>query len=125
MTLDAVSGLILPRQFIDEKASLKKVIDDFVDQTVRDNNHLKDTYYLTIHAKFDPNDPSSFNISRPVITSKLPPFQSNSFVFWVCPKKGICELLWMVSPKRSGRKLKVEFNTQGVAYLQATGAMPS
>jgi len=31
----------------------------------------------------------------------------------------------MVAPAKKGEKLKVEFNKQGVAYLQAKGAMPS
>ena len=125
MTVDPVSGLILPQQFIDQKQSLKKVIDDFVDSTVRENSHLTRTYYLTIHAKFDDGLGGNFRISRPVITYKLPPFQSNSFVFWVNNKKSVCELLWMVSAKKPGQKLKVEFNKTGVAYLQAQGAMPS
>ena len=46
-------------------------------------------------------------------------------VYFVSPKSGLCELLWIVAPKKKGQKLKVEFNTKGVAYLQAKGAMPS
>lgn len=121
---DPVSGLFLPRQFVDEKQSLKKVIDDVVDRAVLENQHLKDTYYLTLHAKFDNLDPSKFVISRPVITSRLPPFTSSQMVFWVSNRKGICELLWMVT-RGKDKKLKVEFNKTGVAYLQAKGAMPS
>ena len=120
---DPTSSLILPSQFIDEKQALKKVIDDVIDNAVNANQHLKHTYYLTVHAKFDRYDPSVFTVSQPVITKKLPPFVSNQLVFWVNNQKGICELLWMVS-KRSG-KLAVEFNKSGVAYLQAKGAMPS
>lgn len=121
---DPVSGLLLPGQFIDQKQALKKVIDDLVDECVLGNQHLKKTYYLCLHAKFDKINPAKFVVSRPVITYKLPPFVSNQFVFWVNNQKGICELLWMVSRGRD-RKLKVEFNTSGVAYLQAKGAMPS
>jgi len=120
---DPASGLLLPRQFIDEKQALKKVIDDVVDNAVLDNQHLKETYYLILHAKFDKLDPNKFVVSRPVITYRLPPFVSNQLVFWVSNKKGICELLWMTSKKNG--KLAIEFNTQGVAYLQAKGAMPS
>jgi hypothetical protein len=120
---DPVSGLVLPRQFIDQKQSLKKVIDDLVDSAVNSNQHIRETYFLTIHAKFDKFDPSQFTISQPVITYKLPPFVSNQFVFWVSNTKGICELLWMTSKK--GKKITVDFNTQGVAYLKAKGAMPS
>ncbi len=121
---DPVSGLLLPRQHVDEKIALKKVIDDVVDSAVLSNQHFKETYYLTIHAKFDKHDPSKFVVSRPVITNRLPPFTSNQMVFWVSNKKGICELLWMVT-RGKDNKLKVEFNTKGVAYLQAKGAMPS
>lgn len=120
---DPVSGLMLPRQFVDEKQSLKKVINDLVDDAVLSNQHLLKNYYLVLHAKFDEKDPSQFKVSQPVITYKLPPFVSNQMVFWVSNKKGICEILWMVS-KKDG-KLKVEFNTSGVAYLQAKGAMPT
>jgi hypothetical protein len=121
---DPTSGLLLPRQHVDEKVALKKVIDDVVDNAVLDNQHLRETYYLTVHAKFDQYDPSKFVISPPVITYRLPPFTSNQMVFWVSNKKGICELLWMVTRGDNG-KLKVEFNKKGVAYLQAKGAMPS
>lgn len=121
---DPKSGLLLPRQHVDEKVALKKVIDDVIDKAVLDNQHLKNTYYLSVHAKFDRFDPSKFVISPPVITYRLPPFTSNQMVFWVSNAKGICELLWMVIRGKDG-KLKVEFNKTGVAYLQAKGAMPS
>lgn len=120
---DPVSGLLLPRQHVDEKQALKKVIDDLLDDTVLANQHIKKTYYLVLHAKFDKNDASQFVISRPIITYKLPPFVSNQMVFWVNNQKGICELLWMTSKKNG--KLAIEFNKTGVAYLQAKGAMPS
>lgn len=122
---DPVSGLMLPRQFVDEKLSLKKVIDDVVDKAVNAGQHIKDNYYLVLHAKFDKHDPTYFGISQPVATYKLPPFTSNQMVFWVSNKKGICELLWMVAPAKRGQKLKVEFNKTGVAYLQAKGGMPT
>lgn len=120
---DPASGLMLPRQFVDEKLALKKVIDDVVDNAVLAHQHLRDTYYLSLHAKFDKLDPTQFVVSPPVITSRLPPFTSNQMVFWVSNKKGICELLWMVT-RGENKKLKVEFNKTGVAYLQAKGAMP-
>jgi hypothetical protein len=121
---DPSSGLMLPRQFIDEKQALKKVIDEVIDKAVYENQHLKETYYLILHARFDRFDPSKFVVSQPVITHRLPPFTSNQMVFWVSNKKGICELLWMVT-RGKNKKLKVEFNKTGVAYLQAKGAMPS
>ena len=120
MKYDAISGLVLPKQLIDEKASLKKVIDELVDRSVMDNQHLSENYFLSLHAKFHGDQ---FQITQPVISYRLPPFVSNSFVFWVSNKKGICELLWMVPAKRPGEKLKPEFNQKGVAYLQAKGAM--
>ena len=121
---DPVSGLILPRKMVDEKVALKKVIDECVDKAVYANQHLKETYYLVLHAKFDRHDSSQFVVSDPVITLRLPPFTSNQLVFWVSNSKGICELLWMVT-RGKDNKLKVEFNKTGVAYLQAKGAMPS
>jgi hypothetical protein len=124
MLKDPVSGLQLPRQFVDEKVALKECIDEVIDKTVMGFQHIKDTYYLTIHAKFDKFDPTFFVVSQPVLTYRLPPFCTNQLVFWVCNKRGICELLWMVT-RGSDKKLKVEFNTKGVAYLQAKGAMPS
>ena len=114
---------MLPRQFVDEKVALKQVIDEILDDVVYANQNIKDTYYLTLHAKFDQFDPSKFVISQPVMTYRLPPFVSNQLVFWVNNEKGICELLWMTSKKKG--KLAIEFNKSGVAYLQAKGAMPS
>ena len=122
---DPVSGMLLPRQFIDEKQSLKKSIDEWVEKAVNCMNHIRENYFLTMHAKFDSCNPGLFNMSAPTMSFKLPPFTSNQMVFWVSPKRGICELLWMVAPKKPGEKLKVEFNKEGVAYLQAKGAMPS
>lgn len=121
---DPASGLLLPQQFVDQKLALKKVIDQLVDAAVNANGHMKETYYLTLQARFDRHDPTQFNVSAPIVTLKLPPFKADSLVFWVNNEKGICELLWMVSRGRR-KKLKVEFNQTGVAYLQAKGAMPS
>ena len=124
LLLDPASGLMLPRQHVDEKLALKKVIDDVIDNAVLSNQHIRENYYLTVHAKFDRIDPGKFIVSQPVITHRLPPFISNQLVFWVSNKKGICELLWMVT-RGKNNKLNVEFNKTGVAYLQAKGAMPS
>jgi len=119
---DPISNLMLPRQFVDEKQALKKVIDEILDDAVYANQHIKETYYLTLHAKFDKYDPTVFTVSQPVITFRLPPFISNQMTFWISNHKGICELLWMTSKKNG--KLAIEFNQSGVAYLQAKGAMP-
>ena len=124
MQVCPTSGLILPTQFIDAKQSLKRSINEWVERAVNDVT-IKENYFLTLHARFDRCDPTTFTMDAPKVTLKLPPFMSNSFVYWVSPKRGICELLWMVAARKRGEKLKVEFNTQGVAYLQAKGAMPS
>lgn len=121
---DPASGLMLPRQHVDEKQALKKLIDDVIDSAVYANQHITENYYLILHAKFDRFDSTKFIVSQPVISYRLPPFTSNQMVFWLSNKKGICELLWMVT-RGNDRKLKVEFNKTGVAYLQAKGAMPS
>ncbi len=120
---DPVSGLMLPRQFVDEKQALKKLIDEMVEKAVNANLSVRENYYLVLHAKFNKHDPTRFEISEPIMTFKLPPFVSNQMVFWISPKKGIVELLWMTSKKNG--KMNIEFNTQGVAYLQAKGVMPS
>ena len=125
LSQDPISGLILPRHFIDEKQSLKKSIDEWVEKATREFQYIKGTYFLTFHAKFNPHDPTEFHMDQPKITKKLPPYLSNSLVFWICNQRGIKELLWMVAPRKKGEKLKVEFNQTGVAYLQAKGAMPS
>jgi hypothetical protein len=116
---------MVPSKLVDEKQSLKKSIEEWVDRAINDHKQLKKSYFLTFHAKFNPHDPTEFMIDAPKFTTTLPPFMSNSMVFWVSPKRGIKELLWMVAPAKKGEKLKVEFNKQGVAYLQAKGAMPS
>lgn len=125
MSIDPVTKLVLPTKFIDYKKSLKNELDKVIDNAVLGLSHIKENYFLIIHAKFNPLNNSEFTISQPKMTYKLPPFTSNQMVFWVSPKRGICEILWMVPPKKRGEKLKVEFNKEGVAYLQAKGAMPS
>lgn len=119
------SGLILPSKLIDEKLALKKVIDEWLEKAVNALSHVRDNYFLVFGARFDKMDPTSFNINAPIASLKIPHFQSNQIVWWVCPTRGIVELLWMVAPARPGEKLKVEFNKKGVAYLRAKGAMES
>ena len=123
MLADPKSGLLLPRHFVDEKQALKKVIDEMVDQAVYANKNIKENFFLTLKAQFNKLDPSQFEINAPIVTYRLPPFTASTLVFWVSNQKGICELLWMVS-RGADKKLKVEFNKSGVAYLQAKGAMP-
>lgn len=118
------SKLMLPRQFVDERKALVSVLNEYVDKVVQDHQWIEGTYFLTLHAKFDPLDPESFCIDQPKITKKLPPFLSNSLVWWICNRRGIVELLWMVPPTKKGEQKIPEFNTQGAAYLQAKGAMP-
>lgn len=119
------TGLMLPSTFVDEKVALKKVIDEWLDKTVLSHQHLREPYFITFHAKFNKFDPTQFELDPPKITPRLPPFLSNSMCYWCCNKRSICELLWIIPPKKQGEKqLRVEFNTTGVAYLQAKGAMP-
>jgi hypothetical protein len=117
------SGLLLPKKLIEEKTSLKKSIDDLVEDCINQLSHLRENYFLQIHAKFNEQDSTRFDISQPVASLKLPPFTSNSLVYWISPQRGICELLWIVPAKQPGEKLKPEFNKKGVAYLQMKGAM--
>ena len=124
MAIDPVSNLALPSHFVDEKQSLKRILNEWLDETVMQFQHLKGRYFITLHAKFDPLDPETFTIDSPKVTKDLPPFLSNSFVWYVNNQSSVCELLWMVPPRKKGEKLKVEFNKSGVAYLQAKGAMP-
>ena len=121
---DPSSRLILPQQFIDERTSLKRTLNEIVEKAIN-AIELKETYFLVLQASFDKLDPSKFVVKQIKAHLKLPKFTSNQMVFWVCPKRGIKELLWMVAPKLKGEKLQVEFNKEGVAYLQAKGAMPS
>jgi hypothetical protein len=119
-----VSKLLLPENLIEAKHSLKKSLNEILEKAVYSVT-IKENYFLILHAYFDPLDPETFVVSQIRATLKLPPFTSNQMVFWVSPKRGICELLWMVPAKKKGQKLKPEFNTTGVAYLQAKGGMPS
>jgi len=124
MMQDQASGLILPQQFIDAKTSLKTALNEIVEKAVNAIK-LKDAYFLILQASFDKIDPTKFVVKQVKASLKIPKFTSNQMVFWICPKRGINELLWMVAPKLKGEKLQVEFNKKGVAYLQAKGAMPS
>jgi hypothetical protein len=118
------NGTLSKTDMIEETTSLKRSINKVVEDAVNSVN-LREDYFLVMHAKFNPLDPSVFIISQMVACLRLPPFSSNSMVFWISPKRGIIELMWMVAPTKKGEKLQVEFNKKGVAYLQAKGAMPS
>lgn len=119
------SKLLLPREFVDERIALKNVINELLEKATNSLSHVRDNYFLTLSAKFSKFDASQFEVNEPIATYKIPPFKNNTLVYWVSPTKGIRELLWMVAPTQKGEKLKVEFNKEGVAYLQAKGAMPS
>jgi hypothetical protein len=119
------TGLILPTRHIDQKVALKKVIEGWLEKATNMYQYLKHPYFLTFHAKFNQFNSEEFGIDAPKVTSKIPDMISNSIVYWVDNKRGIAEMLWMVPPKKPGeKKLRVQFNTTGVAYLQAKGAMP-
>ena len=113
--------IILHPDFIDEKELLKQYMGKAVDTIVMQNQNKKDPYFIVFHEKSD-----SINSQMKISTSNtIPNFVTNQIVFWVCNKRGICEWLWTVPPKEPGQKMRIEFNTSGVAYLQAKGAMPS
>ena len=118
------SKLILPEKFIDERRSLSKTILEVVEKAINSIGHVKENYFLTVHARFGNDDPSVLKISAPKASVKIPGFRSNTIVFWVSPVRGICEELWIVPPVKKGEKLEIEFNKKGVAYLQAKQAMP-
>lgn len=115
------SDLLLPPGFYEERDLLKKYLGMAVDTIVNRNQHRTDPYFIVFHEKSD-GENSNQKIR---IENTIPGFVTNSIVFWVCNKRAICEWLWTVPPKEPGQKMKVEFNTSGVAYLQAKGAMPS
>lgn len=122
MMKDPTNGLILPETLIDQKLALKKVIDDYIEEAL--NKYTKfDTYFLTFHGKFIDHD--TFVVDSPKVSEELPMFMSNTIVYWVNNRKSFHELLWIVPPKLKGEKLQPQFNTSGVAYLQAKGAMPT
>ena len=113
--------LLLHPDFMDEKETLKTYLGKSVDTIVLQNQHRSDPYFVIFHERSDSTN-SQMKIS---VVQTLPSFITNSIVFFVSNKTGICEWLWTVPPKECGKKLRVEFNTSGVAYLQAKGAMPS
>jgi hypothetical protein len=115
------TSLLLHPDFMDEKETLKKYLNMAIEKIVMANQKKDEPYFIIFHEKSDAK-----NSRQKIRCSKyLPGFITNTIVFWVCNKRGICEWLWTVPPKVEGKKLRVEFNTQGVAYLQAKGAMPS
>jgi len=113
-------GLLVDPAFIDEKELLKSYLNKAVDTIVMQNQKRTEPYFILFHEKFDGQD-SRMKIS---VDKKLPGFITNTIVFWVCNRRGICEWLWTVPPKVNGQKQPPEFNKTGVAYLQAKGAMP-
>ena len=115
------SGLLLSENFLEEKEKLKMYLSQAVDLIVLKNQMRSEPYFIIFHEKSD----ASISQHKIRIENSLPGFITNSIVFWVCNKRGICEWLWTVPPKEEGQKMRVEFNKSGVAYLQAKGAMPS
>jgi len=113
------SGLMVPRDFKDDKEAMKENLKQLVEKTVSKNSHRDGRYFIIFHSRFDQFNPYMLK-QKMRVTEVMPGFITNSIVFWVCNKRSICEWLWSVSPTKS-----IQFNTEGVAYLQAKGAMPS
>ena len=116
-----IPGLLVDPSFLDEKEMMKSYLNKAVETIVMQNQTRSDPYFVVFHEKSDSIN-SKMKIS---VNEQIPNFVTNQIVFWVCNKRGICEWLWTVPPKENGKKMRVEFNTEGVAYLQAKGAMPS
>ncbi len=116
-------GLLLDPAFIDEKELLKSYLAKALETIVMQNQKRTDPYFVVFHEKSD----SEYSQMKISIATSLPGYVTNQIVFWVCNRRGICEWLWTVPPRKPGQKSfpKAEFNTSGVAYLQAKGAMPS
>lgn len=116
----------LSKSFLDEKTSLKNYVEDLVGSSVSQLSNLSEDYYLTIHGKFNKYDPTIFEIDAPVASFKPPVnFMSNSQIYYVSNRRGLCFLLATVSAAKKGSKQEIIFNKEGVAYLQSKGALPS
>lgn len=113
--------LLLHPDFVDEKQMMVKYLNKAVETIVNQNQHRREAYFIVFHERSD------LGVSKQKISISLtlPSFITNQIVFWVSNQRGICEWLWTVPPRQKGKTLKPEFNTTGVAYLQAKGAMPS
>jgi len=112
--------LLLHPDFYDEKELTKKYLGQALDTIVNQNQKRDRPYFIIFHEKSD----ASTSAQKIRVKETLPGFITNSIVFWVDNKRGICEWLWTVPPKVAGQPSRVEFNQSGVAYLQAKGAMP-
>lgn len=113
------NGLILPQEYFDEKEFLKENLNKIINETIEDNQHIEGRYFIEFHGRFDLQNPEAIRMNTSVVRD-LPIFMTNQIVFYVDNSKGLAEWLWTVTPNK-----KVQFNTQGIAYLQAKGAMPS
>lgn len=116
-----IPSLLVDSAFIDEKEQMKSYLGKAVDTIVMQNQKRTEPYFIVFHEKSDAEH-SQMKIS---VSTVLPGFVTNQIVFWVCNRRGICEWLWTVPPRMGKENLKPEFNTSGVAFLQAKGAMPS
>ena len=114
-------GLLVDPAFIDEKELLKFYLNKAIETIVMQNQNRTERYFVIFHERFDGVD-SRMKIS---VSTEFPGRITNTIVFWVCNRRGICEWLWTVPPKdQNGHQPPVEYNLTGVAYLQAKGAMP-
>lgn len=111
--------LLLPKDFVDDKEAIKENLTKAIEEIVLKNQRKDGRYFILFHSRFDAVN--RMNLRQKIkIYDDLPGFITNSIVFWVDNRRGLCEWLWTVRPDR-----QVEFNQKGVAYLQAKGAMPT
>jgi hypothetical protein len=113
------SGLIVPKEFVDTKQFLKEGLKKAVDKAVEDNQNIDGRYFLIFQSPYNRHAPQEINLV-PTMSKSLPQFITNQIVFYVDNRRGFAEWLWTVTPQK-----QVQFNTKGVAYLQAKGAMPT
>ena len=114
------SGLVVPKEFWDEKQVLKENLSKVIEDTINKNSHRKGRYFIVFHSRFDSFNPHLLR-QKVRIREELPSFMTNQIVFWVDNTRGIAEWLWSVGPSIK----QITFNTEGVAYLRAKGAFPT
>ena len=87
-----VPDMLLNPDFMDEKEMLKKYLGKAVDTIVNQNQKRDTPYFIIYHEKSD----GIASNQKIRVKEKLPAFITNSVVFWVDNRRGICEWLWKI-----------------------------